>query len=208
MYKQQQKSWLDEHKGVLILSAIFLAALAFGGWGAWQVFGPVSGDPRSQLASARREGARLQDEIEQLHQRVTTLTRSDQISRDANRDLQGTLADRDEEIAGLRADVAFYERLVGATAQRRGLSVHALRMQPQNGTAWHFTATLTQNLNRGAVSDGRADADDRRHARRQAAEAGLGRPAPAARARRAWRIRSSTSSRSRATCSCPPASRR
>ena len=64
MYKQQQKSWLDEHKGVLILSAIFLAALAFGGWGAWQVFGPVSGDPRSQLASARREGARLQDESE------------------------------------------------------------------------------------------------------------------------------------------------
>jgi hypothetical protein len=154
MYKQQQKSWLGEHKGVLILSAIFLAALAFGGWGAWQVFGPVSGDPRSQLASARRESARLQDESEQLHQRVSTLTRSDQISRDANRDLQGALADRDEEIAGLRADVAFYERLVGATAQRRGLSVHALRVQALDGPAWHFTGTLTQNLNRGAISEG------------------------------------------------------
>src|SRR3546814_19579440 len=47
-----------------------------------------------------------------------------QISRDANRDLQGTLAERDEEIAGLRADVAFYERFVGATGQRRGLTVH------------------------------------------------------------------------------------
>ena len=56
-----------------------------------------------------------------MEQRVATLTRSDQISRDANRDLQGTLAERDEEIAGLRADVAFYERFVGATAQRRGL---------------------------------------------------------------------------------------
>jgi hypothetical protein len=154
MYNRQQTSWLGEHKGVLILSAIFLAALAFGGWGLWQVFGPVSGDPRAQLASARRENARIQEEAEQLHQRVATLTRSDQISRDANRGLQGALADRDEEIAGLRADVAFYERLVGATAQRRGLSVHALKLQAQDGPAWHFTSTLTQNLNRGAISDG------------------------------------------------------
>ena len=96
----------------------------------------------------------LQTEVDQLEQRVTTLSRSDQISRDANRDLQGTLAERDEEIAGLRADVAFYERLVGSTAQRRGLNVHELKLQPQAGQAWHFTATLTQNLNRGAVNAG------------------------------------------------------
>ena len=147
-------SWYDENKGLLAVAAVVLPALAFGAWGLWQVLSPASGDPRAQLSTTRRENRRLQDELEQLQQRVATLNRSDQISRDANRDLQGTLADRDEEIAGLRADVAFYERLVGATAQRRGLSVHALRMQAQTGPAWHFTTTLTQNLNRGAVSDG------------------------------------------------------
>jgi cell division protein FtsB len=154
MYQRQQTSWLGEHWGVLVMGLLFLAALAFGGWGLWQVFSPVSGDPRAQIATLRRETGNLQDEAEQLRQRVATLTRSDQISRDANRDLQGALADRDEEIAGLRADVAFYERLVGATAQRRGLTVHALKMQQQNGSAWHFTSTLTQNLNRGAISEG------------------------------------------------------
>src|SRR3546814_5446704 len=71
------------------------------------------------------------DLVETLEQQVATLKRSDQISRDANRDLQGTLAERDEEIAGLRADVAFYERFVGATGQRRGLTVHQLHLQPQ-----------------------------------------------------------------------------
>ena len=96
-----------------------------------------------------------QRRIESLEQQVATLSRSDQISRDANRDLQATLSERDEEIAGLRADVAFYERFVGATAQRRGLSVHELTLQPQDEQAWHFTATLTQNLNRGAVNAGR-----------------------------------------------------
>lgn len=130
------------------LIAVFLLALGFGGWGLWQVLAPAPGDPHAQLRAQ-------QTRIDALEQRVATLTRSDQISRDANRDLQGTLAERDEEIAGLRADVAFYERFVGSTAQRRGLNVHQLQLQPQTRGAWHFTATLTQNLNRGAVNKGR-----------------------------------------------------
>jgi hypothetical protein len=136
------------HGVAYALIAVFLLALAFGGWGVWTLLAPAPGDTRAQL---RTQQAR----IDELEQRVTTLARSDQISRDANRDLQGTLAERDEEIAGLHADVAFYERFVGSTAQRRGLNVHELQMQPQAAGAWHFTATLTQNLNRGAVNTGR-----------------------------------------------------
>jgi len=126
---------------------LFVVALAFGGWGAWKTFAPAPAAPSA--------GQRAR--VEALEQQVATLRRSDQISRDANRDLQGTLAERDEEIAGLRADVAFYERFVGATGQRRGLTVHQLSLQPQSGQAWHFTTTLTQNLNRGAVSSGEVE---------------------------------------------------
>ena len=54
----------------------------------------------------------------------------------------------------MRADVAFYERLVGATSQRRGLNVHDIQFRPEVGGTWHFTATVTQNLNRGAISQG------------------------------------------------------
>lgn len=136
-----------------LLAAVVLSLL-FGGWGLWRVLSPVSDDIRSRLTASEAQRDRLQVQVDELQQQVATLSRSDQISRDANRDVQNTLAERDEEIAGLRADVAFYERLVGATGQRRGLSVHAIRMQPQSDTAWHFTTTLTQNLNRGAVSTG------------------------------------------------------
>lgn len=139
---------VHDHRWAYALIAIFLLAIAFGIWGAWRTFAPGPADAPAQLRTQ-------QGKLNELEQRVSTLTRSDQISRDANRDLQGTLAERDEEIAGLRADVAFYERFVGATGQRRGLSVHELHLQPQAGTAWHFTATLTQNLNRGAVNSGR-----------------------------------------------------
>lgn len=134
-------------RGPLVLLAVVAVALLFGVWGLWQVFAPTSGNPQRQLADQ-------QGELEGLRQQVSTLTRSDQISRDANRELQGTLAERDEEIAALRADVAFYERFVGATAQRRGLTVHELRMQPRTEQGWHYTATLTQSLSREAASVG------------------------------------------------------
>ena len=130
--------------------ALLLLALLFGGWGVWKVFG---GNDDTRPTAAQMQA--LQKKIDALEQRSATLARSDQISRNANGDLQGTLAERDEEIAGLRADVAFYERFVGATAQRRGLAVHELQLQPQSELGWHFIATLTQNLNRGAVNAGR-----------------------------------------------------
>ncbi|NDK37818.1 hypothetical protein DT603_03070 [Pseudoxanthomonas gei] len=129
--------------------ALVLLALVFGAWGVWKV---VAGGEGNRPTAAQLQAQ--QKKIDQLEQRSATLARSDQISRNANGDLQGTLAERDEEIAGLRADVAFYERFVGATAQRRGLAVHELQLQPQSDLGWHFIATLTQNLNRGAVNAG------------------------------------------------------
>ncbi|WP_024889160.1 DUF6776 family protein [Luteimonas huabeiensis] len=126
----------------LVLIAVVALSLLFGAWGLWTVL------------SSAGAGADPGERLAQLEQEVTTLARSDQISREANLQLQGALAERDEEIAGLRADLAFYERFVGATAQRRGLTVHELKLAPGGGQVWHATATLTQNLNRGEPSEG------------------------------------------------------
>lgn len=93
-------------------------------------------------------------QLKELKQQVSTLKRSDQISRNANTELQSTLAEREEEISGLRADVDFYERLVGSTGQRQGLRVHEAKFSPERAGTWHYTVTLTQNLNRGSISKG------------------------------------------------------
>lgn len=126
------------------LFALVLLSLAFGAWGMWIVFGGAPGD----------DPAALRAQVDELEQRVTTLARSDQISREANRDLQGALAEREEQVAGLRAEVAFYERFVGSTADRHGLTVHELQIRPGEGRVWHFAATLTQNQERGQASEG------------------------------------------------------
>src|SRR5690606_41812348 len=82
------------------LLGVFVAALGFGLWGLWQTV--IGGAPRTGVDQAQ---------VEALAQQVATLTRSDQNSRDANRDPQGKLAQRDDDIAALRADGAIYVRL-------------------------------------------------------------------------------------------------
>nr|WP_298132587.1 DUF6776 family protein [uncultured Pseudoxanthomonas sp.] len=115
--------------------------------------------PRLAQADAARERAErgikaVQTELNTLRQRESTLARSDQISRAANAEVQEALAERDEEIAALRADIAFYERLVGSTGQRKGLTVHVAEFVPEAGGTWRYQIMLTQTMNRGAISEG------------------------------------------------------
>lgn len=106
------------------------------------------------LKTTQLELIELQDRVERLRQRNAVARRSDEVSRSANQALQQTLAERDEEIAALRADVGFYERLVGGSAQRQGLAVHSLSLIPAGDGAWSYTLTLTQNLKKASVSKG------------------------------------------------------
>ncbi|MBB1062156.1 DUF6776 family protein [Marilutibacter spongiae] len=139
---------------------LVLALLAWAGSlvAVWQFTRSIAAPKLPQVSQAlgqaegtlRRQGS----ELEELRQRAAILEKSDQITRDANKQVQRTLAEREEEIAGLRADVAFYERLVGATSPRKGLNVHSSQFVPEAGGTWRYEIVLTQNLNRGAVSTG------------------------------------------------------
>lgn len=88
-------------------------------------------------------------------QQIATLKRSEQIARVAAQDLRKTLADREEEISALRADLAFYANLVGSGEQGAELTVHGVHLQPVDGArAWNATITLTQNVRRGKENKG------------------------------------------------------
>lgn len=115
---------------------------------------PGLGEASAQLVSTRQQLHRWRAEAKELRQRHATLVRSDQISRAANLQVQKTIAERDQEIAALRADTAFYERLGGATDKPRGLNVHSARFEAEAGGSWRYLIVLTQTLNRGAISLG------------------------------------------------------
>ena len=140
-----------------VLAVVALWTLSIGLAWQWASLraAPSLASVTERMHSAEHQLAQQQSRLQSLSQRETTLSRSDQITRDANGDLQGTLAARDEEIASLRADIAFYERLVGPTQQPKGLNVFSSEFVAAAGDAWQYQIVLTQNLNRGAISEGR-----------------------------------------------------
>ncbi len=108
-------------------------------------------------AREQRQLKALTQENDELKQQVANLQRADQVGDIATKSLRQTLAEREEEISGLRADLGFYSRLTGGDAQREGLKVQEVRLQPvANSHAWNITISLTQNAKRGEDVTGSA----------------------------------------------------
>lgn len=106
------------------------------------------------IAAAVDESTRLREKNDTLTQEVATLHRSRQVERTATQAVQATLAERDQEIAALRNDVAFYERLVGSSAQRMSLTVHSVKLEPSGKQGWQYAVTLTQTLKKASMTRG------------------------------------------------------
>lgn len=138
----------------LLFLVAWVASLGAVWWAASHTAAPRLAQADAARTQAERELEAVSAELTILRQRESTLARSDQISRAANAEVQEGLAERDEEIAALRADIAFYERLVGSTSQRKGLSVHVAEFAPEAGGTWRYQIMLTQTMNRGAISQG------------------------------------------------------
>jgi len=110
---------------------------------------PAAVDNRQQRASVIQ--------MDDLKQQIANLQRSAQVNEVATRSLRGTLAQREEELSGLRADLGFYSRLVGGDAQRQGLKLQEVKLQPIVGSrGWNLSLSLTQNAKRGDEISGNA----------------------------------------------------
>lgn len=145
-------------KRLLMAVAVAWVLLAIAwAWLAWRDSAGDSGRLRADLAAAEKQQARLKSENSRLRQELAIAKRADFISRSANNLVQETLAGKDEQIAGLKADLDFYERLVGSGARRQGLNVHDARFERGTAGAWQYTVTLTQNINRGGMTSGQME---------------------------------------------------
>ena len=138
----------------LALALAWMASLGLAWMAANWYVAPQVPELSTALETTRERLQQTSAQLEALRQRQATLARSDQISRAANHQVQQELAARDQQIADLRANLAFYERLAGATRKPKGLSVHSAEFVPEAGGTWHYQLMLTQSLNRGAVSAG------------------------------------------------------
>jgi len=94
--------------------------------------------------------ADLQTSLEQLSNEKTRRTiaeREADVVRRANALLRESERQRQDEIASLRADLAFYRRLGGANGSQAALAVHHMELQATGSPRVHLLVfTLTQNL--------------------------------------------------------------
>lgn len=126
----------------LVLGTAWVASLLLVAALTWMVVGHA---PAAAPASSGGDAADTAN-VDQLRQQVATLKQSAQVAQVASQDLKKTLSDREEEINGLRTDLAFYSHLVGGGAQPQGLRIQDLHLSAMpNAHAWNFTVTLTQN---------------------------------------------------------------
>ena len=119
-----------------LLGLLWLLSLAAVGWGVDHWRQRAASGAEASPEELRQMVGDLQGRLDNLRQRNVILKRSDEISREANQDVQDLLRQREEEIAGLRADVAFYERFVGSSGPRRGLAVHSVEFAQEAGGSW------------------------------------------------------------------------
>lgn len=130
----------------LLLGLVWLGSLLAVGL----VVASLARLPASPTATDTRQQRAVLAQINDLKQQIANLERDAQVNEVATRSLRGTLAQREEEISGLRADLGFYSRLVGGDAQRQGLKLQEVKLQPIVGSrGWNLSLSLTQNAKRG-----------------------------------------------------------
>jgi len=144
------------HVRRLVLTAALLWVVLAAGWLwlLWYAFQTDAGQLRGVVHRLETQLAVSEDKRADLQQLLANAERADFISRNANNQLQASLADKDVRINGLKADLDFYERLVGSSGRRQGLNVHEASFEPMAGGAMRYSIKLTQNINRGGSTSG------------------------------------------------------
>ena len=142
---------VNERRRRWLLVSGWIASLLIVAWLGASLRGSQPG-----LVHPQPPGSASGAETEDLRQQAANLQRAAQVADVATRELKRNLAERDEEIAGLRTDLSFYSRLVGGTGQREGLKVQGAKATPVKGPAgaWNVVVTLTQNARRGETLKG------------------------------------------------------
>jgi hypothetical protein len=137
----------------VLWGAGWLASLGLAAGVAWALAGGTVTPSTPGRSAATRQ---LRADNDELRQQVANLERAGQVADIATKELKKNLAERDEEISGLRTDLAFYSRLVGGNGQRDGLKIQGARITAVPGmpNAWNLVVTLTQNARRGEVVSG------------------------------------------------------
>lgn len=115
-------------------------------------------DANYQVTTLQQDLLDLHDRFETEQTKGTVIQREADVLRRANELLRESERQRQDAIASLQADLAFYRRLGGANGSQAPLAVHYLELQSTHSPqVYRLIFTLTQNLRWAAVISGRVE---------------------------------------------------
>lgn len=142
------------------LLALLLLLLGVAASGSLTYFWSMTAnlDRREQVIELVAERDALQSQLEVARQQLAVAQRGDQVTRGANDQLRDEFVDLQEQLATLRADIEFYQRLLGAAGAGNGVAVHSLHLEHTAAElVYRFELTLSQNLKKARVVAGQVE---------------------------------------------------
>jgi hypothetical protein len=141
---------------MIAIPAVFISLCIF--WFAKYVVADELIYANYEVKILRQDLQTALDLVEVEQARAVVAEREVDIVRRANTLLRGSERERQDEIANLQADLAFYRRLGGANGSQAPLAVHYLEMQTTGAPrVYRAIITLTQNLRWAAIISGQIE---------------------------------------------------
>jgi len=146
-----------------IVTAVIVALLGIGGWALYSK-GVRDGGYHGRAAQATESHLRVQ--LDELRTRVaeladenTLLKRSHQIDDEAIGRLRDALAEREERIAEIEEELAFYRNLVSPSEMQPGIRIRRLSLAvvPGETRSYRYELVLTQLNSDDTYVEGRVD---------------------------------------------------
>jgi len=116
---------------------------------------PGYAEAQAELSTLQSQLIESRGELESLKTRLVQRERADQVSTLAGNTLEKELADGKDQIAALRSELSFYEKVVSGGADQAGLAINDLEIRSgQNPSVYRFIVTLSQNLKKDRMAKG------------------------------------------------------
>jgi hypothetical protein len=145
----------------LVVTVTVGAVLLFAVWRLAQPPAePGMDELQEQVRFLEVELETVRDRLRRTEARESVLERETEVLRRANRLLRDGESDRQAERNRLQSELDFYRRLSGTGGSQDGLDVYRIEINPTDSSrVFRFIMTLTQNMRRASITNGRARID-------------------------------------------------
>jgi hypothetical protein len=143
-----------------LVNLLMMAAVAAAVWwivvNSYRVAGASVDEVQKRITTLTEQNATLQHELESARSSLVDRDRQLQVEKAAQGELARTVAQLQEENAGLRDDLGFLRKLMSSGTTPEGVAISDLRIEPDGSpTGYRYRILLTQGGQRKQDFKGR-----------------------------------------------------